>query len=313
MLSALAKNILATIVYYDVLDYPLTAFEIEKYLMRAEAKNPDGEEKFDLAEIMAVLEKAELKKLMEEYQGFYFLFGRRELVAQRSARNKISEKKLKIVLKVIHWLRFTPFLKGVAMTGRLAMKNAEAKSDLDLLIVIKKGRLFMGRFLATALIHCLGRRRHAEKIADRICLNHFLTDEFKIAVQSLFSANEYAFLLPVWGDFSQFYVQNPWIKEFKPNFCPEPVGVRIIKDTAFSSGVRNFLEKMLNWNFLEDILANWQKEKIRKNPKTSQPGSVIICEETELAFWPNFANQETRITESFSLKMETLLSRSRNF
>ena len=43
MLSALAKNILVTVVYYDVLDYPLTVFEIEKYLIRAEKKQPGGE------------------------------------------------------------------------------------------------------------------------------------------------------------------------------------------------------------------------------------------------------------------------------
>ncbi len=313
MLSSLAKNILATIVYYDVLDYPLTAFEIGKYLMRAETKNPETEEKFGLANILTELESRELKKMVEEYQGFYFLSGRQELVAQRNARTKISEKKIKSVLNTLRWLRCVPFFEGAAVTGRLAMKNAEVKSDLDLLVIIKKNRLFTGRFLITAMVQLMGRRRHGEKITDRICLNHFLTDECTIALHSLFSANEYAFLLPVWGDFSQFYAQNAWIEEFKPNFFPKLTSTRLIKDTAFAKGIRNFLEKFFDWDFIENILAKWQKEKIKRNPKTSQPGSVIICEKTELAFWPNFANQETKIMENFSLKLETLLSRSRNF
>lgn len=311
MLSSLAKNILATIVYYDVLDYPLTIFEMEKYLMRAEVKNPSAEEKFDLAGIMSILEGKELKNLIEEYRGFYFLPNRQDLVAQRIQRNKISEKKIKIALKVIRCLRFVPFIRMAAITGRLAMKNAEEKSDLDLLIVIKKDKLFTGRFLVTALVHLMGQRRYAEKITNRICLNHFITDEFITAVQSLFSANEYSFLLPVFGNLSEFYAKNSWIKEFKPNFYQDEESAKSIKDNIFSKLVRNFFEKILDWKFIEDILSKWQKEKIRKNPKTSQKGSVIICQETELAFWPNFENQETKIFEKFSQKLEALWEKNR--
>lgn len=313
MLSNLAKNILTTIVYYDVLDYPLTVFEMEKYLIRAEMQNPGVEEKFDLAQIMRVLGGEELKKLVEEYQGFYFLPNRQELVAQRLERNKISEKKIKIALRVVRWLRFVPFARMIAITGRLAMKNAEERSDLDLLVVIKKGQLFTGRFLVTALVHLLGQRRHGEKIKNRICLNHFLADGSIAEVQSLFSANEYSFLLPVFGSFSGFYTKNSWIKEFKPNFSENSESARNVKDSLFSKTLRSLGEKILDFQFIEKALSKWQKEKIRKNPKTSQKGSVIICKETELAFWPNFENQETKIFEKFSQKLEVLWEKNRKF
>jgi hypothetical protein len=313
MISNLAKNILTTITYYDVLDYPLTIFELEKYLIRAEMKQEDGEEKADLARIERVLAGGELKNLVEDYQGFYFSPNRQELVAQRMARNKISEKKIKIVLRVVRYLRFVPYLRMIAITGRLAMKNAQGKSDLDLLVVIKKGKLFTGRFLVTALVQLMGKRRYAEKIKNRICLNHFLTDEFIVESQSLFSANEYTFLLPVFGNFSEFYAKNPWIKEFKPNFYPEAKSAKSIEDSAFSKGWRSFWEKILAGKFIEAILAKWQKAKIRKNPKTSQKGGVIIYKDTELAFWPNFENQETKIFEKFSLRLEALWEKNRKF
>lgn len=313
MLSDLAKNILTTVVYYDVLDYPLTVFEMEKYLIRAEMQNPGAEEKLDLVQTMRVLESEELKNLIEKYQGFYFLPNRQELVAQRLERNKISEKKIKIALRVVRWLRFVPYLKMVAITGRLAMKNAEVKSDLDLLVIIKKDKLFTGRFLVTALVHLMGQRRYGEKIKNRICLNHFLTDEFLTETQSLFSANEYSFLLPVFGNFSGFYAKNSWIKEFKPNFCEDLESAKNMKDSLFSKTVRSFFEKILDFKFVEDALSHWQKEKIRKNPKTSQKGSVIICNEKELAFWPNFENQETKIFEKFSQKLEALWEKNRKF
>lgn len=313
MLSNLAKNILTTIVYYDVLDYPLTVFEIGKYLMRAEEKQPGTKEKFDLAQITSVLAGEELKNLIEEYRGFYFLESRNDLVAQRIQRNKISEKKMKIVLKVIRWLRFVPYLRMVAITGRLVMKNTEERSDLDLLVIIKKGKIFTGRFLVTALVHLMGQRRYGEKIRDRICLNHFLTNEFATEIQSLFSANECYFSLPVFGNFSKFYAKNSWIKEFKPNFYQDEESAKSIKDNIFSKLVRDFFEKILDWKFIEDALAKWQKEKIRKNPKTSQKGSVIIYNEKELVFWPNFRNQKTKIFEKFSQKLETLWEKNRKF
>jgi len=98
-MNDLPKNILATIVYYDVLDYPMTAFEIWKYLLKIKNEENEPEEKNNLLDIINYLEKEELKKFVEEYRGFYFLKGRRELVDRRLESNKISEEKLKIIKK----------------------------------------------------------------------------------------------------------------------------------------------------------------------------------------------------------------------
>jgi len=234
------------------------------------------------------------------------LSGRRDLVAQRLERNKLAEKKYRRVRRVVWFLREVPFVRSVAVAGRLAMKNVENKSDLDLLIVLEKGHIFTGRMLVTAVVQVLGMRRHGKKIANRICLNHFLTDEFNVGVQDMFSAHEYAFALPIfkpevfWG----FYQKNNWIKEYKPNYLPEKDNLKIIKDSFISRCVRIFLEKCLAFPALENFLQKIQTEKIAKNALTEKKGAMIIYSSDELAFWPNFENQGPRVFERFKKRMK---------
>src|SRR5665647_476342 len=279
MLSELAKNILTTIVYYDVLDYSLTIFELEKYLMRAEEKRLGTEEKLGLTQIMPVLESEELKNLIEECQGFYFLQGRQDLVAQRIERNKISEKKLKIIFRLAKWLRFVPYLRMIAVTGRLAMKNSEKGSDIDVLVAIQKGRMFTGRLLLTLVVHLFGQRRYGKKIADRVCLNYFVTDNaLEIKLKDLFSASEYFFALPVYNAeiFQNFQKANSWIADYKANYFPDEIpGVRTVEDSSFSRFFQKLGEGLLSFDWIEKGLKKWQLQRIAENPKTYQEGSLI--------------------------------------
>jgi len=272
----LTKYILTTIVYYDVMDYPMTAFEIWKYLTRVSGED-ENIEKFSLADVVKGLEDEKLRRFIEEYRGFYFLQGRKNLVFQRSERNKISVRKIKIVKRVVFWLRFVPFVRGVAIAGRLAMKNAEEKSDLDLLIVLKKHRIFTGRLLVTLLVQLLGKRRHDQKVRDRICLNHFVTTKYSILSKDLFSAHEYSFLMPIFGlkKFRKFQVKNDWIAKYKINSSSFSDNVYIVSDTRITKFIRKNLEKLLKFNSMENFLGQWQKEKIAKNPKSKQKGGII--------------------------------------
>ncbi|MDO9231544.1 MAG: hypothetical protein Q7U36_03670 [bacterium] len=292
MENSLSKNILSTIAYYDVMDYPMTAFEIWKYLIG---------ESCALADVIGELEKEETKKYIGEFRGFYFLKGKKSLVEQRTERNKISNRKLKKARKIIFWLRLVPFVKMIAVAGRVGAKNSRSGSDIDMLIIFKRGKIFTGRFLATALVHLLGQRRHEDKIANRICFNHFITDELSVCVRDLYSSHNYIFITPLYGSglFQKFLEKNAWIKNYRPNFTFLENNLKTVKDSQFSKGIRFFLEKLFSSNWIEKKLKTWQTEKIRKNPLTQKKGGMIICSETELAFWPDFENQGPKIFEKF--------------
>jgi hypothetical protein len=302
----LYKNILSTVVYYDILDYPLTSFEIWKYLIRDREANGDEQEKNNLRDIVRELEKDELKKHFDEYRGFYFLRGRKSLIDQRIERNKISEKKFRTIKKVCWLIQFVPFVRMIAVTGAVAMKNADRKSDLDLMIALKGGKIFTGRVLVTALVHILGMRRHGRKITDRICLNYFITDQsLEISIKDLFSSSEYSFIVPVfgWECFRKFQEKNKWIKNFRENFqSDETAGWKIIEDSSFSKFMRKTGEAVLDFDFIEEILKKFQMKRILKDPRTLKSGSFVTANDNELIFLPD--PQEPGIYEKFKEKME---------
>ena len=108
----LTKHILATLAYYDVMDYPLTAFEVHKYLTQTNnSQLTTHNEKSSLLDVLNGLENEKLRKFVEEYQGFYFLKGQQGLVGQRLERNKIAESKYKILLRTAKWLCFVPHIQ----------------------------------------------------------------------------------------------------------------------------------------------------------------------------------------------------------
>ncbi len=329
MSGELSKYILTTVAYYDVMDYPMTVFEIWKYLTKISSETT---EKYSLAEVVKELEEEKLKKIIETYRGYYFLKGRppatlrspdtltqvmragvamrarSNLVKQRIERNKVAEKKFRIVRQVVWWLRFVPFVRGVAVTGRMAMKNAQHKSDLDLLVILKKNRIFIGRLLVTFMVHILGKRRYGQKIRDRICLNHFVTTKGYVSGRDIFASHEYAFLLPIFGAkaFMKFQKNNLWMRGFKINFEPSAENLKKIADSHVSKFIRKNLEKILQADFIEQKMQQWQQKRIANNPKSKQSGGIIICNEEELAFWPNFENQGPKVFDGFQERLAEL-------
>ncbi|MFA5994485.1 MAG: hypothetical protein WC823_06015 [Parcubacteria group bacterium] len=316
MSDKLVQYIITTVVYYDVMDYPMTAFEIWKYLIRngkedAVAKGWSAkEDDFSLAQVIFLLETEEkIRRQVDSKQGYYFLRGRTDLLEKRLERNKLSEKKLKIVLAVARWLRFVPYVRMVAVAGRLATKNAEKGSDLDLLIAVKHGKIFTGRLLVTLLVHLLGKRRYGKKIANRICLNHFVTTKFSIAARDLFSSHEYVFLKPVFdkGFFMRFQKHNDWIREYRPNFTASVDNIMMLQDSRISKMIRRVGEKILSLAWLEKKLGEWQRNKISNNPQSRKVGGLILCSDEELAFWPNFEKQGPAVFEKFQEKLRTMI------
>ncbi len=303
MADLLAKKIIATVAYHDVLDYPLTVFELWKYLIENTEITIDDQVKkpLMLIDIINALEDVELKKRIKTDAGYYFFDGREHLVSQRVERNKISEDKYKIIRRVVGFLRFVPFVRMILITGRVAMKNAEKKSDLDLLLVFEKGHIFSGRFLTVILLSLLGKKRTERKIKNKICLNHFLSTDLSTEVQDLFSAHEYVFMSPIFGAqlYAKFFKKNAWIKKYQPNFEGSVLFVREIKDNKFSKSIRQFLEYLFSFDFIENSLKKFQLAKIMANPKTQKAGGVIIHSDNELAFWPDFEKQGPRVFEEF--------------
>jgi hypothetical protein len=307
----LSKKIITTLAYYDIIDYPMSSFEIWKYLISCRieyvAQNTT-EEEIALADIVKILDGEESKRYIDGYRGFYFLKGRQNLVGQRIERNKISEVKCKHIKKAARWLRYVPFVRLIAITGKIAMKNATRKSDLDLLVVLEKGHIFTGRLLVTLAVHLLGIRRYGDKITDRVCLNYFITDKsLEIEMKNLFSSSEYSFITPVFGKecFRKFQEQNIWIKEYKDNYRVDGLtNLKMMDDSGPARFFRKWGEIFFSSRLIEGYLKQWQMKRIANDPRTKAIGSMVSADDNSLVFLPE--PQGPRIFEKFRNKLDKL-------
>lgn len=317
MLNLLEKSILATIAYYDVLNYPLTGFEVFKYLISpshiiAQSKpeqslisEPLKQSSF--LKIQKTLRNKSLNNFVEEKNGFYFLKGKNKLLNIRIERQKISDQKWKKARKIIKWLWLIPFLKAVFVSGSLALDNTKEQSDIDLLIIAKHKRIWTVRFLITSFLHIIGKRRYGKKTADRICLNHYITDEsLKIDFPSLYNAQTYAHLVLVLKSekdvYKKFRQANKWINDYVVSYVEqESDDQRLIKERRLLKGFAKLQEIILNTflgGFLEKLLGFFQKLIIKRHSQKHKKEGRVIADEFQLEFHP--ASPEANVLETYN-------------
>ncbi len=223
ILSTLDQAILRTIIYFDIFDYPLTAQEIHSWLLT------DNSVEFN--KILSVLQNPSRLEIVETAEGFYFLRGKNKNVETRKSRHWLAEQKFRIALKNIRLLRHLPFIKAIFVANRLAYENTTENSDIDLVIITKKNRIWSARFFSALLMKLLNRRPTATNHKNKICLSFFLAED-QLSLKDFYKT----------GDIHFQY----WLKQWQPVFDPE-----------------NYLEKfwLVNSN-IKKLTANFQPNKI---------------------------------------------------
>ena len=216
------KAILRTLAYADVFEYPLTKEEIWRWLVSEDRKQKTKNRKEFAHSFKSNLNSRKIRVT----DGFYYLKGRRRIVTLRKKRERWSQQKFKIARRVASWLRFTPWVKLIGVTGALAMANSDQEDDIDLLIITSRDRLWLCRGLIVCLLRLTRLYRRPGKIKNRICPN-MLLDEKHLAMpkkeRDLFSAHEVCQMKPLWEKgrtYQRFLKANQWSKEFLPNWKP---------------------------------------------------------------------------------------------
>ncbi len=301
------NNILATLAYYDVFDFPLKEKEIFEFLINLDhIPAPESHYAPNFGEIKTELETLRSDGTVNFSNGFYFLFDRDYIVPLRLRREKIAKKKWKKVFYAVGWLRFLPYVKAVFASGSLAMSNAEELGDLDVLITVKHGRIWLSRLLVSGLVSLIGmRRKYNQKIApDKICLNHYITDKsLLIPYKSIYTAQTYINLKPIFvfdpQIVAEFYKANSWLSEYVLNFEIKELTAEKIK-MAMS---HNFLTKIKSkigelildtklGDWLENMAKRWQINRIEEHKKQDLPGGRVVYTDDCLEFHPGSVEKE---------------------
>lgn len=228
MLSQLEKSILAALVYFDIFEYPLTLLEVHRFLLQVPFRAPGHS--YTLGEVReAVFSSEALGKVVRFKNGFFYLRGREHKIRTRAERLLASISKYQRARRVTRLLSWVPYVRLVAVCNSLAYNNARLESDIDLIIITKKGGVWWARFFSLLILKLLRLRPGQGGWQDKICLS-FFADEAHLNLSPLAMndsdvnfINWLAAFYPLYShkDYcAKLWRANGWLKNWLPNYQP---------------------------------------------------------------------------------------------
>lgn len=210
-------------------------------------------------------------------------------------------------LWIVGYLCHVPFLKMLGLNGSLVRGEDKKESDIDFLIIAKRGRLYTARFFAVMLAELTGYRRKGDKVAGRICLNCYLSDaNLDITPQNPKSkkkvARAYKHLIALVdeGDYEKrFFKENKWFDKYKVSGARYSDNLKekllyLINDRIYRTDFtgrralkpKKWGERILSGkfgDFLEKKLMDYQVKRILAGKKA---GDEIVCRKNEIRLHP---------------------------
>lgn len=155
--SELEVAIVKTLAWFSLFDYPLTAFEVWRWLYF-----PGG--KVDFFEVEKLLDKSPwLRGRVARKDGFFVLGGRdpERLITSRQNNFLDATRKLKKLRLATRYFSLLPFVRAVFACNSLAWHNTSAESDIDVLFVVRPGTIWLTRLLVVLPFAILRKRPFA--------------------------------------------------------------------------------------------------------------------------------------------------------
>lgn len=159
--------VLEPIIFFDLFSYPLNAFELYKYI----------DTKLNYLDLEFILTDLINREILQEEQGFYFLYGRVQLVRERHSRYNYSRQKLKkaaFFAKIFSWF---PGVLAVAAANFIGDHNWRFESDIDIFIITKKNYLWLSRLYCAGIAKLAFSRPRDNFKRDKICLSFYISEE----------------------------------------------------------------------------------------------------------------------------------------
>ncbi len=207
-LSDLERAILLTVLYADVFEYPLTEDELYDRLVCVASDRAAFEH------ALSALVGPHLKATA----GYLTWVGREHLVPVRNRRRQAAGGLWASAQRYARWLAQVPFVRMVAVSGSLAVRNAEDHGDIDLFCITTPNRLWLARSFIVPLSKLT--RRLPRLFPLVLCPNYILTlSALDVEDRNLFTAHEVAQAVPLWGGdvYDCFLQTNRWVHDFLPH------------------------------------------------------------------------------------------------
>ena len=299
-MSDLKKNILATLAYFDLFNYPLTLDEVFLYLPV----------KCDTGDFEYALKCLVIDRLVYHFDKFYTLKNDYFLISRRVKGNVKAAELIKTAKKVSKLLIRFPYVRGIAISGSLSKNFADEDSDIDLFIITNKNKLWIAR----TLMHCFKKMTFLINRQHYFCMNYYIDEqELQIREKNVYTAIEIATLMPLHGDtvFEQFYTANAWSREYLPNKCMRLTTAKSVKSSFFKSTIELLFKSSIG-SVLDDMLMRitakrWIKKMQMK--KLNTRGIVMAMDVGKHYAKPDPKNFQVKLIEKYTNKVTALLER----
>ncbi|KKR21657.1 MAG: hypothetical protein UT48_C0005G0030 [Parcubacteria group bacterium GW2011_GWE2_39_37] len=273
--SSIEEAIIKTVAFFDMFDYPLTSWEIWKFLFD---ENGSGE-RTEVDKIIETLESTEMKRLLQQKESFYFLAGRDELISIRKARYNFADKKLNRAVFISKIFRFIPWIKFIGVVNSYGSQNLKEEGDIDLFIITAKHRIWLVRFFCVLVTKFLGLRPKSNDKKNKICLSFYMSEEKMDLSNLVLPASETKIdrvfinwlcgLNPIYDPYDtydRFNQANEWRKKYLPNW--QPILSFTKKTAATGKLYYKVVDFCLGWlesgckNLQHSLMAKELKEKM---------------------------------------------------
>jgi hypothetical protein len=296
-LNTAEKNILKTLAYFDIFDYPVLREELRIF-------HSDRSEAGVIDESLNNLCTDRLVFKLGEY---FSLRNDPALSDRRRKGNHMAQLQLKTANRAASILSGFPFVKGLAVSGSLSKNFAEEKTDVDFFVITAANRLWIARTLLQIFYKLnvfTGRQ-------SWFCLNYYVDEAgLEIVEKNLFTAIEIATLLPMYGKktLDDFMKANEWKTKYFPLCIPDTASASSIRKGLFSRGVEHVLSgKVGNLldNWLMRVTEKRWKKKVKKNHRNSKGIAIGMMVDKHFAK-PNPAHFQDHIIGLYGSKLEQL-------
>lgn len=279
------QSIMETLAFFDLFDHPLTAYELFSW---RQAGTDDSWHWWERA-LMDLCRSGSVFAC----DGYFALGDRPGLIAARRARCEWVARKMKRARRAAAIVRFVPFVRMVAVCNRLSAGHPHKTSDVDFLVVVEDGRLWIGRLLCTVLLQAFGLRRHGARVSDHACLSFFITpaafDLSKVALDGdVYLAYWLINLLPLWsrGDTMRvFWQSNGWAVRLFVH-APRPVPLANAQTPAFVRGMERLLAGRVG-RALERAARFLQMRRMKRRGLPGAASKGVVINDRMLKFHEN--------------------------
>ncbi len=291
MNKQLEKSIIQTLAYFDYFNHPLTANELFHFLWCPPS--------ISHVSFLKELDSMESSNI-EFSSGFYYLSNRSEIVDIRRSKTADNDYKNEKAKKAVKKLRWVPFVRSVFLCNNTSFEMSSPKSDIDVVIIIKEGRMWIGRLLVTIILSILQMRRTKKKTTNRVCLSFYASgksldfSDLKITetdIGLIFWIMQFVAIYDPHNTLQDIFNINSWIKPYLPNaFHVNQMSDRFfVTNSKISKKWKGFWETVWGTsygNLIESQARAIQKLKMKLNTGSVQnePDTRVIINDDVLKF-----------------------------